>query len=127
MQRGLHAGKKAAAQVTAEYLQRQPSQCTAQCNTGQTAQNAQRQGLKQHQSHALTRRGTQHGQQRKLRRTLRHAERQYREHQKCPGKQSHQRQHREIDAVGARHLAHALLVVAGLLNQHLALPCGQGV
>ena len=127
MQGRLHACKKASTQITAQHVQGQPGQQTAQSDTGNAAQQTQHQRLQQHQRHALARRGTQHGQQRKLRRALGHAEGQHRKHQKRPGEQSDQRQHREVDPVGARHLAHALLVIAGLLNQHLALPGGQGV
>ena len=129
VQGGLHAGEESAAQIAAQHLQRQPGQRRTQRNTGQAAQSPQRQRFQQHQCHALARRGSEYGQQRELRRALSHAERQYREHQERSREQGHQRQHREVDAVGARHLAHALLIVAGLLDQYLVLPgrqCVQG-
>ena len=123
----LHAGKESAAQIAAQHLQRQPDQPRTQRDAGQAAQSPQRQRFQQHQCHALAWRGPKHGQQRKLRRALGHAERQHGEHQKRSREQGHQRQHREVDAVGARHLAHALLIVAGLLDQYLVLPGRQGV
>jgi hypothetical protein len=61
----------------------------------------------------------QHAQQRKLLRAPRHAERQHRKHQERTGEQRHQRQHRQVDAVGARQVADALRRVARLAGRHV--------
>ncbi|MNV18235.1 hypothetical protein D3C71_1090560 [compost metagenome] len=125
LQYGLNARKVATAQVAPQQAQRGSGQGRAQGDAGGAAHQAQHGGFGQHQRQALARCGAQHGQQRKLRRTLRHAERQHREHQKCAREQGHQRQHREVHAVGARQIADALRRVARLRKHHLRRPAGQ--
>ena len=68
------AGKKAAAQVAAQQCQGQRRQGGAQGNAGGAAQQAQRQRFPQHQAQAFAAAQTQHAQQRKLLRTLGHAQ-----------------------------------------------------
>jgi len=50
----------------------------------------------------------QHTEQRQLRHPLGHRQRLHREHQKRAREQRHQRQHGEVDAVGAREVGHTL-------------------
>ena len=108
-------------------MQRRAGQGRAQRQPGQAARHAQQGRFGQHQRQPLARRGTQHGQQRKLRPALRHAEGQHREHEKRPGEQRHQRQHRQVDAVGAREVAHPLRRIARLGQRGLCGPAGQGL
>ena len=101
LQRGGHPGEKAAAQVTAQHPQRQCSQRGAQCQTQGTAHQPQGQRFPQHQRQPLARAQAQHAQQSQLLRAFAHAQGQHRKHQKSPGEQGDQRQHRQIDPVGA--------------------------
>jgi hypothetical protein len=108
------AGKVAAAQVAAQHLQRQRRQRRAQRDAGDAADRAEQHCFGQHQRAPLARRQAQHAEQRELLRAARHAQRQHREHQEAAGEQRDQRQHSEVDAVGARQVAHALGRVPGL-------------
>ena len=63
----------------------------------------------------------EHAEQRELLRPPRDAEREHRIHQEGAGEQRHQRQHREVDAVGARQAVHALRVL-DRLDVHHARP-----
>ena len=122
LQRRCVARKIAAPQVTAQHLQRRYRQARAQRQPQRAAQQPQHQGFEQHQRHAVAALQAQHVEQRKLLRPARHAQRQYRKHQKPAGKQRHQRQHRQVDPVGARHIAHALQRVARRLQHRACWP-----
>ena len=129
MQRGCASGKKAPAQITAEQVQRQRGQCSTQGNPQRAAHCAQRSRLPQHQPHALGAGEAQHPQQGELLGAARHAQGQYRKHQKAAREQGHQGQHRQVDAVGARQLAHALRRVARRCQRRTGRPvwaCLQG-
>ncbi len=119
-----HAGKVAATEVAAEQAQRQGRQGGTEGDAGHAADPAQHQRFEQHQTQPVTPAQTQHAQQGKLLGALGHAQGQHREHQKGPGKQGHQRQHREVDAVGARQVADARRSVAGLGHGDAGGPVG---
>ena len=120
-----HACKIPATQVATQHPQRQCRQARAQRNTCCATDGAQHQGLGQHQAQAFTRRQAQHTQQRKLLRAFGHTQRQHREHQKRPGEQSHQRQHRQVHPVGARQVTHPLRSVPRLGHLDVCGPAGQ--
>ena len=122
-----HASEVAAAQIPAQQAQRQHGQGGAKRQTGTAAHQAQCQRFPQHQRHARFGAQAQHRQQGKLLRPLGHAEGQHREHQKCAGEQRHQRQHREVDAVGARELAQPLGGVARLAQAQAGRPARRGL
>ena len=79
-----------------------PARCRARGR--RAAHQAEHHRFGQHQPQPLARGEAQHAEQRELLRAPRDAERQHRKHQEGAGEQRHQRQHREVDAVGAREV-----------------------
>ena len=106
------ARKVTAAQIAAQQLQPERRQPGSERDAGQAAGRAQHDRFGQHQRAPLPRCQAEHAEQRELLRAPRHAQRQHREHQEAAGEQRHQRQHGEVDAVGARQIADPLGGVA---------------
>ena len=122
VQGGCHTGKVAATQVAAQHAQRQCSQGRAQRDARHAARQPQRARFQKHQLQALFAGQPQHAQQRKLLRPLGHAKRQHREHEEGPGEQRHQRQYREVDAVGARQVANTRRSIPRCARSHSHRP-----
>ena len=127
LQRRLNARKVAAAEIAAQEAQREFRERGPECDAGHTADDAQQARFGQHQCLALARGHAEDGEQGQLRRTLRDAEGEHGIDQKRAGEQRDKCQHREVDAVGAREVVHALCGIAGLGGEHVARPVGQGL
>ena len=108
LQRRRRSPQHPAAQITAEHLQREHRQPRAQRQPQSGADDAQQRRLGQHQHQPLAGVHAQHPEQRQLRHPLGHRQRLHRKHQERAREQRHQREHGEVDAVGAREVGHAL-------------------
>ena len=125
LQLRLDAREIAAAKITAEQSQCESGERRSQRKAEQAADDADHARFGQHQHAPLLWRDAEHGDQCKLRSTLRHAEREHGIDQKSAREQRYQRQHGEVHAVGAREVVDALCGVAGHAEQHIARPVGQ--
>ncbi len=85
------------------------------------ADHAQRRALQQYLPQQMAARHARHPQQRKLAAAAQHRQRLAGKHQKRAGKQRDQRQHIQVDAVSARHIGGARLLIGGLERQRAAL------
>ena len=113
-----HAGEIATAQVAAQHLQTQVRQAGAQRDSRDAADRAEQQRLGQNQALSLPGRQSQHAQQCELLRPPRDAQREHRIHEEGAGEESHQGQHGEVDAVGARQVVDTLRGVGRFCRDH---------
>ena len=118
LQLGRHAGEVAAAEVAAEQSQRERGERGADGEAGRAADRAEQRGFDQHEAQPLARAQPEHAEQRELRLALRDRQRQDREHQERAGEEGDQREHRQVHAVGARHVRDALRGFVGIGGAH---------
>ncbi len=114
LQLGRYAGEVAAAEVAAEQAQRERGERRADGEAGRTADRTEQRGLDQHEAQPLARTEPEHAEQRELRLALRDRQREDREHQERAGEEGDQREHRQVHAVGARHVRDALRGFVGI-------------
>ena len=122
MQGRRNAVEVPAAEITAQHTQCEGGEGSAERDAGDAADHAQHQRFDQHQLQAAARRQPQHAEQRELLRAFGHAESEHREDQKRACEKRDQRQHREVDAVGARQVAHTFGRIARLGDADASRP-----
>ena len=116
------AGEVAAAEVAAECTQRDRRQRRTGEQPDHAAQRADDRRLGEHQCAPVARSEAENAEQCKGRRALRDRQREHRVDEKATDQQRHQRQHAQVDAIGARQVGHALQRVVGLRDTHARWP-----
>ena len=111
------AVKVAAAQIAPQQPEGQRRQACAQGHAQGTAEQAEQGRFGQHQAQAVLPGQPEHTQQGQLLLTPCHRQGHDRKNEKGPREQRHQRQHAQVDPVGAREVAGAFVAIVGALCQ----------
>ena len=112
------AGEEAAAQVAAEHVQRQARDRGPEQQAERAADHAEDRRLDHEQRLQLAGRDARHPQERQLRAARDRRLRLQREHEEAAGEQRHQRQHVQVDAIGARQVRHPRGLGIGACDRH---------
>ena len=114
----MRGAERAAAEVAAEHAQRGGRERRAEQQAEQGTERTVQRRLGEQQPLDLAARQAEDAQESELRAPRRHALRLQRVHQERAGEQRHEREHVEVDAVGARQVRHARAGFVGALDEH---------
>ena len=117
-QRRCDTGEIAAAEISRQHAQRERREGRAEHDAEHAARDAEQRRLGQHEAEPLAPREAEHAEQRELLLPLRDRQREDGEDEKRAGEQGHQREHREVHAVGMRHARCALRAFVGRGGAH---------
>ncbi len=118
LQFGSSAAEEAAAQVAAEHVEGQARDGGPEQQAERAAGHAEDRRLDHQQPLQLAGRDSRHPQERQLRAARDRRLRLQREHEEAAGEQRHQRQHVQVDAIGARQVRHPCRFRVGARDRH---------